>query len=537
MVFPLSEAGASRSDRDALAAYVQARAASSAGQSSEAAKAYAAALSLSPGNEVLAVRTFGEALAAGNRVLALKAARVIESTGQADPEVKLLLLAEALRTRDWKSANAHVAAIAGNELFSFMAPAFRAWMAVSTGKGDPIAILEAGNSNELAAAYAAEQRPFLLLASGKRAEGAAALKELADGNGLRDQRLRIGGAALLARKGDRQAALDLLAGNEPALVAARRLIENGKPVPGEIGSAPAGIAEFLLRAAADVQRQNVPILALRFTRLATFIAPGNSVAWLMVADLLTAEKKHEAALVAVSQVAPGDPFAGAASDARIRLLVAAGRQQAALAEAEAAVKAGGGTAEWTRLGDLYGQLGRQQDAATAYAQALAAGDEGGSPAWILHLLRGGALDQAGNWPEAKAALEAAYKLAPNEALVLNYLGYAQLERRENIDEAMRLITEASRLQPDSPEITDSLGWAHYLQGNTAKAIELLERAVEGAAGDPEINEHLGDAYYTAGRHYEARYAWKAALLYAEEEDAVRLRTKIDAGLKPELASR
>jgi Flp pilus assembly protein TadD len=154
----------------------------------------------------------------------------------------------------------------------------------------------------------------------------------------------------------------------------------------------------------------------------------------------------------------------------------------------------------------------------------------------LWLLRGGALDEAGRWPEAKAALEQAHKLAPDQPLVLNYLGYAQLERRENLAEAERLIREASRLQPDNFAITDSLGWAHYIRGNLVSAIELLERAAAGEPSDPAINEHLGDAYYSAGRRYEARYAWEAALLYAEDEDAKRLRAKIDAGLTPTLAA-
>jgi Flp pilus assembly protein TadD len=121
-------------------------------------------------------------------------------------------------------------------------------------------------------------------------------------------------------------------------------------------------------------------------------------------------------------------------------------------------------------------------------------------------------------------------------LVLNYLGYSQLERRENLVEAEKLIREASRLRPDDAAITDSLGWAHYIRGNLPSAITLLEKAAAGQPADPAINEHLGDAYYSAGRRFEARYAWEAALLYAEDEDATRLRAKIEAGLTPKLAA-
>jgi tetratricopeptide (TPR) repeat protein len=312
-----------------------------------------------------------------------------------------------------------------------------------------------------------------------------------------------------------------------------------RPIPGAIDGARSGIAELLVRIAIDLHRQNVTPLALTYARLSTFLAPENSETWLVTSELLAARDQEAEALDVLSQVGPADPFAANANDGKIRLLIASGETEKALAEALAETEAGPpSVADWTRLGDLYGELGRYQESADAYGRALSVAEEQGSTEgqWALWLLRGGAYDQAGNWPETKAALQAAYRLAPQQPIVLNYLGYAQLERRENVEEAMKLIAEASRLQPESAEITDSLGWAHYLRGNVAQAIPLLERAVKGQPADPAINEHLGDAYYSAGRHYEARYAWEAALIYAEEEDAQRLRAKIEAGLTPKLAS-
>jgi Flp pilus assembly protein TadD len=121
-------------------------------------------------------------------------------------------------------------------------------------------------------------------------------------------------------------------------------------------------------------------------------------------------------------------------------------------------------------------------------------------------------------------------------VVLNYLGYSQLEHRQNVAEAERLIREASALQPDDSAITDSLGWALYVKGDVPQAIGLLEKAAQGQPADSSINEHLGDAYYTAGRHYEARYAWRAALLYADGKAQTRLKAKIDGGLRPDLSA-
>ena len=89
---------------------------------------------------------------------------------------------------------------------------------------------------------------------------------------------------------------------------------------------------------------------------------------------------------------------------------------------------------------------------------------------------------------------------------------------------------ATKLRPDHPAITDSLGWSLYLRGKAGDALPLLERAAAGDPGEPTINEHLGDAYWSIGRQYEARYAWRAALLTAEDKDKARLNAKIDMGL-------
>ena len=41
-----------------------------------------------------------------------------------------------------------------------------------------------------------------------------------------------------------------------------------------------------------------------------------------------------------------------------------------------------------------------------------------------------------------------------------------------------------------------------------------------------FRSHLGDIYWSLGRHYEARYAWRAAALTAEEREQADLAAKI-----------
>ncbi|HYI39830.1 MAG TPA: hypothetical protein VE053_05885 [Allosphingosinicella sp.] len=533
-------AAANVDDASALTAYVRARAADSDGAAEQAARNYGAALALAPANEVLAARALSQAIAVGDRPLALQAARVLDAAGKLAPDGRLLLVGEAFRAKQWKEAGRQIERLEQDEVFSFMTPLLRAWLAQGSGKGNPLALLEASSGNALAATYASEHRPLLLIAGGKAKEGALALAPLLEDESIRSQRLRIAAAAMLARKGGAKEALAILEGDAEALVEARRRIEAGKRIGGEIVTPAAGMAELLGRMALDLNGQEVPQLALSFARLATFLAPENALSWLIAADLLGGQGRHDSALAALARVPRDDVFAAAAAERRMTVLVDAGRTDEALAEARQAVADRPGEIEnWSRLGDILNQAKRHREAAAAYGKALdlvKAGAEIRNPLWALWLLRGSALTQAGEWAAGKSALEEARRLAPDQPVVLNFLGYSQLERRENLAEAEKMIGEANRLQPDDAAITDSLGWAHYVRGDVARAIILLERAAQGQPDDSAIGEHLGDAYYSAGRRFEARYAWRAALHHAEGPAADRLRAKIDTGLRPDLAA-
>lgn len=540
MLLSAAPAAATAGDEQALAAYVRARAADSLGRTQEAANGYAAALAASPGNDVLATRTLSQAVAAGDRPLALKAALALQAAGKLQPDSRLLLLGEAFRTRRWKEAERQIAEIEKDEVFSFMTPLLRAWLAQGSGKGDALALLGKSSENALASTYAAEHRPLLLIARGRAKEGALGLAPLLDDESIRGQRLRIAAAATLARKGERAAALELLRGDGEAVGEARTRLQAGKRPGTEIATPAAGLSELVARIALDLEGQQIPQLALAFARLSTFIEPGNPEGYLIAAELLSERDRPDEAIAALAHVPAADPFAGIAADRRISLLVEAKRSEEALAEAREAARVQPAAVEsWTRLGDVLGQLERHGEAAEAYGKALdLAGqtDAPGHPLWALWMLKGSSLTQAGRWPEGKAALEQAHKLAPEQPVVLNFLGYSQLERRENIAAAETLIREASKLQPDNAAITDSLGWAHYVRGDLATAVRLLEQAAAGLPADAAIGEHLGDAYFAAGRRYEARYAWQAALVYADGKAADRLRAKIDVGLRPELAA-
>jgi len=519
---------------------VQARAASSAGAMRQASAAFANALNAAPDNEIVAAQALTHAVIAGDWPLAVRAARVTERRGAIMPDARFLLLADAVRQRDWTRARAELDAMERERLFAFAAPVLRAWVAVGAGDGDPAALLPAGGGTDpLVASYVNEQRPLLLIAA-RRPEGLEAARVMGR-QGPRTLRLRIAVAAALARRGDRANALAMLEGDEAPLQAARRTIEAGRPLPGAVDDARSGIAEVLVRIGLDLNGQQVGSVAATFAHLATWLAPDNGVAWMVAAELANQEERRDSAVAMLANVPADDPFADLGRDQRIRLLVAGGGNDEALRAAQAAAGAPAATAaDQVRLGEVLMAMRRHGEAAAAFDRAIEARartGESGTPEWTLWLLAGGAHDEAQDWPRARAALQRAYQLAPGEPLVLNYLGYAQLERRENLEEAERLVREAHRLAPDNAAITDSLGWALFLRGRREEGIALLERAAQGSPADVEINEHLGDAYYAVGRRMEARFAWAAARVYAEGDDATRLDAKIESGLTPQLAAR
>ena len=156
----------------------------------------------------------------------------------------------------------------------------------------------------------------------------------------------------------------------------------------------------------------------------------------------------------------------------------------------------------------------------------------------LLFLRGSVNEVAGNWADAEADLRKAAELQPDNPVILNYLGYSLLDRRMKIDEARDLIARAYKAAPDNGAIIDSMGWAEYVRGNYAEAVQLLERARAAEPADPTVADHLGDALWKAGRRIEARHAWNsAAALSPEPELQALLAKKLDFGLDIALASR
>jgi tetratricopeptide (TPR) repeat protein len=196
----------------------------------------------------------------------------------------------------------------------------------------------------------------------------------------------------------------------------------------------------------------------------------------------------------------------------------------------------------TSIGDI--QRGRKEfaDAAIHYGRAIdLVGAKPEKRHWEQFYARGIAFERTKQWPKAEADFLKALELNPDEASVLNYLGYSWVDQGLYLDKALAMIAKAVKLRPDDGYIVDSLGWAYYKLGRYDEAVVQLERAVELRADDSVLNDHLGDAYWRAGRRLEAKFQWSWSLsMKPEPEEIPKLKAKLDKGLeelKPETAAK
>ncbi len=120
-------------------------------------------------------------------------------------------------------------------------------------------------------------------------------------------------------------------------------------------------------------------------------------------------------------------------------------------------------------------------------------------------------------------------IEPDNAMVLNALGYTLADRTDRYQEALDLITRANELKPNDPAITDSLGWTLFRLGNYPKAIQLLERAL-ASYPDHEISAHLGEALWMSGDHKRAEQVWQDAL---ERDPSSEILNRVIKRLNPE----
>lgn len=503
---------------------------------------YSRALSLDPENFNLKRNLFVAMMANGRIAEAIEIAGAIQGDGNARNLAKITLSVEALRKRSWTKVPLPLEDLEGNDLDNMTAELIKSWALV--GSGDlKAAIVSAeaidgpdwvllvrdyhaglmsasGGDDAAAVVYFAkvlEKRQFaaVLTETFARAIEALARSEIRAGNKENASRALKEG-------------LGLLPGHN-AFSELVKDIEAEKAVTPLVSSPQEGVAELLFNIASAIGREGGTPFAKTHLQLANYLNGGIDVISYALADIFERQENYSKSIDLLETITDASPLHHRATIAQALNLASMGKNDEAKANLRELIAANPKElSTYMTLGALFSRKDEYAEAAEVYDQAVAAIGTPKPRHWNLFFRRGIARERLKQWELAEPNFEEALKLFPNQADVLNYLGYSWIDKGINLEEGVEMIRKAVSLKPRSGYIIDSLGWAHYKLENFEQAVKELERAVQLMSQDATVNDHLGDAYWKVGRKLEATFQWQHAL-NAKPDDVER--AKIEAKLK------
>jgi len=168
-------------------------------------------------------------------------------------------------------------------------------------------------------------------------------------------------------------------------------------------------------------------------------------------------------------------------------------------------------------------LEREENSEVAFMRAILA-DAPRDPELLMHC--GMALfiadDRLAARRKAMVLLDRAAELAPNDATILNNVGFTYADAGIRLTDALALVREADMLSPNRGYIVDSVGWAYFRKGMLREALPHLQRAAKMSPDSAEIQYHMGKLYRHLGRRHEAQRHLKAALRLSPDLAAARI---------------
>jgi len=121
------------------------------------------------------------------------------------------------------------------------------------------------------------------------------------------------------------------------------------------------------------------------------------------------------------------------------------------------------------------------------------------------------LDKLGKRAESIEQMKKVLAINPKDPQALNFLGYSYAEMGINLEEALGYLKLAVELRPNDAFILDSLGWVNFKMKRYDEAVRILEDAFSLVDDDSTIAEHLGDAYAARREFKKALKQYRKAL--------------------------
>ncbi|PYD75939.1 tetratricopeptide repeat protein [Novacetimonas pomaceti] len=521
--------------------------AASEGDNAEAARTFARAAQLAPSYKPFVLRAFLYAILAGSP----EAARLAR---QQPPGVvpELVMGNAAAIAGNWADALAHYDKAPDDPIMTIVRPLLRAWALQGLGRtDDALSALTAAQADRMLGGYYT-LHAALIAELGGQSMRADTLYRHAMGMSGGDLFTTRVLAHWLYRQGKAREARDMVASKitamaalEPARSALIAALDRPVLTTPRQGMAQAyGLLALLMDEQTSAETpQRKPgdertahehdITTLRSTeqmmlRLSLMLDPDNTEARILLSSLFHMEDENQQAIDVLSEVPSTDPMAVVVRAEEGELDMALGHRM----EAERIIRGllhdvPDDRTLWCDMGDIMLGQGKWRQALSAYTRALALSGTLEGDDWRILFGQSIAYDRLGDWKHAKAGLLQALRMAPNEAELLNDLGYSMVEHGDDPAAAENYLRRALALSPDDGQIRDSVGWVMLRLGHVGEGLPLLERAAEQLPQDPAINYHLGVAYWVSGRQLEAVNSWQeASQLHPDPSD----QRKISAAL-------
>lgn len=214
---------------------------------------------------------------------------------------------------------------------------------------------------------------------------------------------------------------------------------------------------------------------LKMVKTQTDLVPDSAGMNLLLAHLLTGEKKYADALEVlgkVQELAPQDPQA------------------------------------YSLTATILNRQGKTSQAIDEFKRLL----EENPQNIQAHMSIAVMLDQKGETAEARTWYEKTLAIRPDFAPAANNLAWLIAESdNPDLGEALRLAMLAKDQRPDDVHIIDTLGWVHYKRNSYALARNEFSQAVEKQPDIPILRYHLALALYGEGEKEQAVKELQAAL--------------------------
>jgi serine/threonine protein kinase/tetratricopeptide (TPR) repeat protein len=444
------------------------------------------------------------------------------------------------KAQRYAEADAHCKMAGANPIGELASTLARAWLYQAEGlTQDAFLVLDAPKQPEWAQYYLRFHKALLADQAGRRAEARAAYERIPK-NDQRTLRVALAYARHAANAGDVKLALSVLKAQaenmksdaHPIAQALQEQIETGYRPELLIKTLVEGMAEVFYGLGEALTGEAGVGVGTVYLQFALYLTPDSEFALAALANANETAKRYEAAIATYDRIPKGTPLQLSIDIRKALNLTQLGKvDEAQKLLDELARQNPRDIRPLDALGNIMRGSKRFAEAADYYSRAIALIGKPEQKHWTYFYSRGTSYERLKKWPEAEADLQRALQLSPDQAIVLNYLGYSWIDRNRNLKQGLAMIEKAVRLMPDDGYIVDSLGWAHYRMGNFKEAAKYLERAIQLRPEDPVLNDHLGDAYWRLGRRTEARSQWEKALtLNPEPDDAEKLRSKIASGL-------